>query len=94
MKKELLIILLTAIIFISACTQNSKYNSDEKYCEKDSDCTLRDNCCNPCYKDYINIYNKEKLSAEECPIEVCVQDCPAPESFSEPVCINNQCSPS
>lgn len=93
MKKPLLIIILMAVIFISACTLNSKYYSDEKYCERNKDCTLRENCCNSCYKDYVNIYHKEKLSPEECPINVCAQICPSPDSFSEPVCINNQCSP-
>ena len=72
---------------------NPKYLSDESYCEKDSDCTTRPNCCNSCYKDYVNIYNKDPISKEQCQFG-CIADCPSPETFSDSVCRENKCTPS
>jgi hypothetical protein len=72
---------------------SSQYLLDEKYCEQDSDCTLRDNCCNSCYKDYVNIYNKDTIPIDQCPIRACKEDCPDLSIFKEPVCVNSQCVP-
>jgi len=72
---------------------NSLYTTNEKYCEKNSDCTKRDNCCNSCHKDYVNIYNTKTPPKEECKIELCTQDCPSPESYTDAVCVNNECVP-
>jgi len=62
----------------------------ETYCEQNSDCVLRDNCCNPCLKDYVNIYHEERIPAEEC-TTFCVQNCPDPSTFPAPVCRENRC---
>lgn len=65
---------------------------DEEYCEKDSDCTLRVNCCNPCYRDYVNVYNKEPIPKENC-TQLCKTDCPDISIYNKPICINSKCSP-
>jgi hypothetical protein len=87
------------VIFNTGCVQkaaetgiNANYK-DETYCEKDSDCTLRDSCCNSCHKDYVNIYNKDPVPKEDCTI-FCTQDCPLPSKFTKPVCDENRCVPS
>lgn len=72
---------------------NPRYFSDETYCEKDSDCTTRPSCCNPCYKNYVNIYHKDPIPKDQCK-GMCVQDCPPPETFGDPVCRNNRCTSS
>lgn len=69
---------------------NPKYLTDETYCEKDSDCTTRPSCCNPCYKNYVNIYHKDPIPKEQCQ-GMCKQDCPPPSKFGPPVCQNNKC---
>lgn len=70
---------------------NPKYLTDESYCEKDSDCTTRPSCCNPCYKDYVNIYHKDPIPKEQCKTR-CKQDCPPPSKFGPPVCQENKCT--
>ena len=72
----------------------SYYLYDEKFCTSDTQCTLRANCCNPCYMDYVNIYNSETLNGTECLEQECVEDCPSLGSFSEPICVDRQCIPS
>jgi len=73
---------------------NPKYLSDESYCEKDSDCTTRPACCNPCYREFVNIYHKDPIPRDQC-TKFCPQDCPPPEFFSgNPVCRENKCTSS
>ena len=69
----------------------NKYFTNESYCEKDSDCTTRPSCCNPCYKDYVNIYHKNPMPKDQCKTR-CKQDCPSPDTFGPPVCRNNKCA--
>jgi len=73
------------------CEGVDKYLEDERYCEESSDCILRDNCCNPCHKDYVNKYNSE--NSGECAV-VCTMECPSPSTYTSPTCVSNQCVPS
>lgn len=85
------LVFLIASLFIDFVCEEGQYFEDERYCEEDSECGLRTSCCNSCHKEYVNIYHLKTIPDEECD-QFCTMDCPPPETYTDPVCRDNQCS--
>lgn len=90
----LLIVLSLSVILLSACQNTTRINignqnenttlSNEKYCERDTDCVRQKSCCDCGLGNYVN---KKYYSQTECATQ-CM--CATVDSIGK--CIDNECT--